>query len=244
MNEFAALLTKHKPGLLIGLGIGSMILATAASWKYSPDAHMAVEEKKEELGLEKLPVIETAKAVLPYALPPIIFTGIGIGCILGGNKVNVERGAAAMMAYTLTQESLREYRAKTREIVGERKERSINDAVAKEILEKNPSNGKEIIITGDGDHLCFDKLSGRYFKSNIEKLRKIENELNRRMLDTTFISLNEFYLALGLNPITLGDEEGWDVGRGLIEMRFSSQLTDKGEPCLVIDFDIGPQNYS
>lgn len=244
MNEFAALLTKHKPGILTGLGLGSMVISTIASWKYAPEAMVAIREREEELQLDKLPPMEIAKTILPYALPVAMFTCVGIGCVVAGNQINVQRGAAAAMAYAISQETLRDYRAKTKEVVGERKEQSIRDAVAKDIIDKNPTDGKEIIITGGGDHLCFDRLSGRYFKSDIEKLKRIQNELNRRMLDTTFISLNEFYLAVGLNPILLGDEEGWDVGRGLIEMRFSSQLTDNGEPCLVIDFDIAPKNYS
>ena len=122
-----------------------------------------------------MPVIETAKTVAPYVAPAVVFASAGAGCILISNQITLDRGAAAMMAYTITQESLRDYRAKTREIVGERKEKEIKEAVAKDILERNPSAGKEIIITGDGDHLCYDKLSGRYFKSNIEKLKKIYN---------------------------------------------------------------------
>ena len=113
--------------------------------------------------------------------------------------------------------------------------------MAKETLEKEPVENKEVIITAKGDTLCFDIVSGRYFKSDIDKLKKAENELNRQMRNEMYISLNEFYYEIGLESIKLGDSLGWNIDDGYINLRFSSQLATDGTPCLVIDYEYGPK---
>ena len=61
------------------------------------------------------------------------------------------------------------------------------------------------------------------------------------MRDEMYISLNEFYYEIGLNPISIGDDLGWNIDHGYIELSFSSQLTDDGNPCLVIDYQVTPR---
>lgn len=243
MFDIGRLLSEHKSEILTGLGIGCFTYASIAAARYAPYAIKALEEKKKEECTEDLPVKDMVKSVVPYALPSALYLMAGGILIIKATDIHIKKETAAMAAYTLLSETTRDYKNKVREVLGEQKEKKVDEAVAKEALVKNPVSNNEIIITGKGDTLCYEKISGRYFRSDIEKLRKIENELNRRMMDTTFISLNELYLHMGLNPVTLGDELGWDIGRGLISMSFSAQLTDDGEPCLVVDFDIGPKQF-
>ena len=93
--------------------------------------------------------------------------------------------------------------------------------------------------------MCFDVLSGRYFKSDIDLIKRVENNINKRMFNDMYISLNEFYIELGLEPIGIGDDLGWSVDKGMIDIDFSSQLADDGTPCLVIDYSVSPKyNYS
>ena len=85
------------------------------------------------------------------------------------------------------------------------------------------------------------RFSGRYFKSDIEKIKKAECELNRQMLDDMYVSLNDFYYEIGLDSVKLGDELGWNVDSGYIDLSFSSQLASDGTPCLVIDYSVAPR---
>ena len=39
----------------------------------------------------------------------------------------------------------------------------------------------------------------------------------------------------------LGDDLGWNIDNGYIDLRFSSQLATDGTPCLVIDYGYGPR---
>lgn len=243
MNPVSTYLSVNKPGIIIGLGIGSMLVSTALAFKYAPLAKDAIERRKQDLNTDQLEPAEVIRTAGPYFLPSTLFAITGVICIVSGNQMNVNRGAAAMAAYALSESSLRNYREQTREIVGEKKEKDIQEATTKSgIKNEQPANG-EIYITGKGDTLCYDKISGRYFKSNIEKLKKVRNELNYEMLDTTFISLNKYYMEINLPPVTLGDELGWDVGRGLIDMRFSSDITSDGDPYIIVDFDVSPKHF-
>ena len=107
---------------------------------------------------------------------------------------------------------------------------------------QHPAKESEIIFVGDGETLCYDVLSGRYFKSKIDKIKKAENDLNRRMRDEMYISLNEFYYEIGLPSIKIGEDIGWNIDReGYIDLRFSSQLNDNDEPVFVIDYGCGPR---
>ena len=100
---------------------------------------------------------------------------------------------------------------------------------------------KEVIITGKGGTLCYDVISGRYFKSDIDKMQKIENQLNKRMMTSMYCSLNEFYSEVGLTSTDVGDELGWNIEEGLIDLYFSSQLSEDGQPCVVVNYMIPPK---
>ena len=133
------------------------------------------------------------------------------------------------------------YAQESIETVGEKKEQAIRDSIAKDVIDRNPVKNNEVIITDNGDTLCYDAISGRYFKSNIDKINKIVNELNRVMLGDMYVSLNDFYYELGLKGTDLGDQLGWNINRGFIDLRFSTQLSEDDTPCLVIDYAVPPR---
>ena len=56
-----------------------------------------------------------------------------------------------------------------------------------------------------------------------------------------YVSLNDFYYELGLENIELGEELGWNVNNGLVELNFSSQLSSDETPCLVMNYNIAPR---
>lgn len=237
MNRFTSFLSNNKPGLIMGLGIGSMIMSTVSAFIYGSEAKEAIEDRKRELMVDKLEPAETIKTAAPYVLPSLGFTAIGVGCILGGNQINVNRGAAAMAAYTVSNEAFREFREQTRKVVGEKKEKDIEEAVATKAINNNPlsnHNGNVLWTTG-GDYLCYDKLTNQYFRSSKNTVESIINQLNHEMFTSMTITMDEYCLALGINSCELGDDLGWDINKnGLIDVTFTAKLADNGEPCTVI----------
>lgn len=123
---------------------------------------------------------------------------------------------------------IKKLQEKVAETVGEKKAEEIKTKIVKEKIENNPMANKEVIITSKGDTLCYDSVSGRYFKSDIDTIKKIVNELNRRMLSESYISLNDFYYELGLSFTKMGDQLGWNIDRGLIDISYVPLLADDG----------------
>ncbi len=233
---------KHSPELLTGIGIAGMITTVVLAVRATPKALRLIEEKKADISEETIPQIEAVKAAWKVYVPAVLTGILSTICLIGANSVNQRRNAAIAAAYSLSESALKEYREKVVETIGERKEQAILDDIAKDRITENPV--REVIISDRGSTLCYDSLSGRYFKSDIEKLRRIVNDLNRRMRDEMFISLNDFYCAVDnpdLGPTKLGDMLGWNIDKGYIDLNFSSQLTTDGTPCLVLDYTVVPE---
>lgn len=241
--------SKHSPEILTGIGIAGMVVTTVMAVRTTPRALRLIEEEKdrqneelsEEEQITRLDPVEVIKTAWRPYVPAAVTGAISIACLIGSNSVSMRRNAALAAAYRLSETAFTEYKDKVIETVGEKKEQVIRDKVAKERMEKDPVSNKEVIVTKHGDTLCYDAISGRYFKSDIDKIKKAQNEINRELVNTMYISLNEFYYALGLKPNGLGDDLGWNIDDGLVDISFSSQLADDGTPCLVVDYRIAPR---
>ena len=232
---------KHSPEILTGIGIAGMITTTVMAVRATPKALILIEERKEEIGAEKLEAMDMVRTTWACYIPAAITGTLSVVCLIGANSVNARRNAALATAYTLSESALKDYQGKVIEMFGEKKNETVKDAMAKDKVEKNPVVTREVIITEKGNTLCYDAISGRYFKSDIEKSKKAECELNRQMLDDMYVSLNDFYYEIGLDSVKLGDELGWNVDSGYIDLSFSSQLASDGTPCLVIDYSVAPR---
>lgn len=217
--------------LTIMSGVG--VIATAACAGRDTLRARDVLRESEEEG-QNLSKKDEIMRVVPCYISTALMASATIACIIGQHRVSTGKIAAYASAYSLAQAAAREYRDKVIDIVGEKKAKEIDDAITDKHLEDNPAS-KQPIIVGDGKVLCYDNLSGRYFTSDMESLRKIVNDLNFNLMTDMWVRLNEFYDRIGLEPINLGEELGWSVDH-MIELKFSSRLTDDGKPCLVIDF--------
>lgn len=234
LKDVPKILKRHSPEILTGVGIAGMIVTTITAVKATPKALQLVDEReiKEGKCLTNLEIVKTAwKCYIPAAV-----TGLcSVSCLIGASSVNARRNAALATACTISETALKEYREKAVEVVGDKKEQAIRDAVAKDKLEKAQVSSREFIITGKGDTPCFDPLTNSCFKADIESLRKAENTLNKRMRDEMVITVNDFLQEIGLDPCddAIGESMGWDIDKGYIDLDFSSQLVE-GIPYLVI----------
>ena len=243
VNNVKSSAVKHAPEILTGIGITGMISTTIMAVKATPKAldvmadikaiHAEDEDRK---AFAKDVVTKVAPIYIPAALLCLLSTS----CLIGASSVNLRRNAALATAYTLSETALREYQDKVVETFGEKKEQHVRDEIAKDRVERNPVSNNEVLVTKKGDTLCYDSLSGRYFKSDMEVLKKATNELNRRMLSEDYVSLNDFYDEIGLSYTKIGEDIGWRVDKGFIELVFSSQLSSDGTPCLVLDYQVAP----
>lgn len=232
---------RRSPEILTGLGVAGLFVTVGFAIKDTLKASKAIELKKEELGKEKLTPKETAETVWKYYIRTAVSGTASAACIVGAQNINSRRNAALATAYSLSETALREYKDKVVETIGERKEEAIRDSIAKDKIDKNPVTNREVIITGRGNCLCYESLTGRYFESDIELLRRAENELNKRLIYEMYISVNDYFEEIGLPTIEKWDDLGWNVNDDLLSFEYSTQLADDGRPCLVVSFRVAPK---
>lgn len=236
-------ISKHSPTILTALGAAGFVTTVIFSCKATIKAKEIYEKAEYEYAKdgEDLTKKEVVKLCYKYYIPSACMGVVSIGCFIAANKINIKRNAALAAAYTLSENLIKEYQDKVVETIGEKKEQEIRDNIAKDHIKNNPVEKNTVIFTGSGEVLCYDSFSGRYFKADIEKIRKTENDLNRRMLTEMYIALNEFYYEIGLPPIDIGNHVGWNVNKeGMIDLIFSSCLDDNNNPCLVLSFRVEP----
>jgi hypothetical protein len=194
-------------------------------------------------GLKVVPMTKTdiIKIVWPCYIPAVFTAGTTVGFILAADKIHAKRNAALTALYSVSQTALTEYQKKIVATVGENKEKKIREELIQDKLDKNPVEQNEVFITNDGEMLCYDSLSGRYFKSSIEKIRKNVNDYNYSLFGEGTKSLNEFYYDLGLESTILGEQLGWMTDYGMMDVYFTSKLATNGQPCIVVEYRIMPR---
>lgn len=238
---------KKSPQILTAVGISGMFATTVLAVRATPEAMRRIEEKKKEDNVKRLPPLEVIRTTWKCYIPAGVTGAVSTACLLGANRLHTRRNAALAAAASIAETGLREYRSKVLETLGEKKEQVIREAVDKERIEKDPPPPEYTneAIFAEGPRcgtLCYDKLFGRYFYSDVETLRRAENKLNRQMsmMCEPYISLNEFYGEIGLPYVDVGDDLGWNVSRGMIDLAFSSQLANGRIPCIVMEHLIPP----
>lgn len=232
---------KHTPEILTGFGITAGITGTVLTIPATVKAVKKVESKKKEENKETLTKKEIVKTCWTCYIPTAASTVVSAGCLLGAHSVHARRTAAITAAYKISENALAEYKEKVIETIGEKKEREVRDKVAKSRIEDDPISKHDVIITGKGDTTCYDTWSKRYFKSDLDKIRRAVNELNRQMINEMYVSLNDFYDEIGLSHSELGYKMGWNLDKGFIDIYPSAQLDEDDNPCIAISFTVEPQ---
>ena len=254
---------EHQREIKLGLTIAGIVLTGISAARAGIKADKILSEQKEKMDTlnekydadesiedevfaseKKSITIETIKRMVPVVLPPVIIGGATIYSAVSGYSSASKQIAALSAAYNISEKALSEYQEKAKEMLGDKKEMAIKDAVKQDhVKAAPPDKSKTIINTGNGTTLCMDDQSGRYFYSDPEAIRKAANTINKRMMDEYYISLNEFYDELGLPDITLGDDLGFNIDDGLIDVdhMFTAALHNDDTPILVVNYDVSPK---
>lgn len=236
---------KYEPEILMSLGIAGMMFSTVWGVRATVKATELVKAKESSdvNSIQKLSNKEIVKLVWKLYIPSAASLVVSIPCIIAGNRVANKRYTALATAYTITETAMQEYADNTIKLVGERKEKDIREAVAKnQVANTAPQGPASIILTGDGDSLFLESISGRYFKSSWNKIQKAANALNERAIKDGgegWIYLNDWFDELGLEATAMGDQIGWDLSKGaksLIDIETSSHMTPDKVPVGAISY--------
>lgn len=241
--------SKHSPTILTGLGIAGFISTVIMAVKVTPkaieilemeDRFREEEWKNNRDSGEPRTVVDTVELTWKVYAPSAVMGIISIGCVIGATSINNRRNVALSSLFAVAESTLKEYQAKVVETIGENKEKKIRAEITGDELKKNPLEPKAIIVSGLGDTLCYDVYTGRYFKGDVESIKRTVNEFNHRLLKEMQLPLNDLYFELGLESVESGRDIGWDVEKGLVDIDISAKLASGDVPCVVLTFTNRP----
>lgn len=244
-KRLAKLTADNSPVIFTAIGVAGALTTAYLTGKATIKA---VEVVRQERFQREAPVyVEPSKGdVLKWTwklyIPPASSAVVTIACIILANRIGSRRAAALAAAYAISERSFAEYKSKVIEKLGEKKEQTVRDEIAQDRVNRNPFD--RMIVVGEGQVLCYDSYTGRYFLCDMETIRRAENDINHQVTHDYYASLSDFYNKIGLPPTSMSDDMGWNADK-LLEIEYSAVLSETGKPCIAINFRVEPvRGYS
>lgn len=270
-NKLMALLEKgakyvdsHQREIMLGGAIAGTVVTAVLSWRAGIKADKILTEQRAKMDAleadfeaddiirmteeeyktkKKELTIETVKKMAPVVAPPVIAGAGTIISVVGGYKCASNQIATLSALYSMSEKALAEHIEKTELIAGPKKAQEVEEAVNKEKVKANPpSESNTIINTGRGDCLFLDEVSGRYFYSRPDDVKRAVNVINNEInSEGYFLPLNEFYNELGIPTTTMGKDLGFPAGK-LIDFDniFTVILNDDDTVVYILHYDVEP----
>lgn len=215
------------------IGVGATAIVSAK------DTIKAMKRFEEE---KPLTMKKKIKLAAPCYIPTII-TGITtILCICCSNKINKNIQKSLASAYVLLDQSYKEYRNSVKETYGDDGDLNVIQNISKKKAEQS-----QIDNTSDGDAF-FDFFSLQFFNSNLDAIRKAEEEANNILKAGGYISLKTVYSLIGEDIIGTDNLLGWSSGAGKvygydsIEIVTDEVVREDGSKYYILDFVTQPTN--
>lgn len=244
------LVVDNSPAIMTSIGVAGVLTTAYLTGRATFKAAEILRKEQEEFDqivAEQLPDFNTdelepkEKIALVWKLyiPPTVTAVVALAAIICANRVGSRRAAALAAAYTISEKAFDEYRTKIVEKMGAKREEAARAEIAKDRLDRLPPEESQVLGTFGGSHLCYEAFTGRYFLSDLETLRKAENDINHEVIHDSFASLSDLYDSIGLPHTSMSDEVGWNLDK-LLELHFVPVLTDTGKPCISVEFTVAP----
>lgn len=235
---------KKSPLILLVAAVGGTILTAALAVKSTPKALEALDDLyANTYQPTKLEVIKTAA---PCYLPAALSLAATVACYIWGYNIQMGRYELLLAGYGILEEELARRNDKIIEYVGPRKAIRMDEEIANEKRRDRAPvrENTEVLITDRGNTLCYDTLSGRYFRMDKPNIIAAINTFNDDFLrerdgnpfaDETTKELNDLYLLLGLKKVGCGNL----VTTRIINYQtiFGTDEAENGEPCITMDLE-------
>lgn len=244
------IIVKFAPEILSGVGTAAVIAAIIETAIVAPEAKVALDEVKEEWenteDKEKRVkadyIFKRVRVGAKHYWLVVVIAAGAITCFWLSNRISFKRFMSALTAAGLATKSKEEIENKIKELDGEKHLTKIREEIDADRVKNDPPVQDKIIDTGLGMHLCYEPISGRYFYSNIERIKRAVINCRDYLQKDGYLSLNDWYNELGLETTdqslcwtatSIDEINDFDISE-------SSQLTPEGQPVLVIRYDVNP----
>lgn len=231
---------QNSPTLLTAMSITGTATTAYLAAAGAHEAALIIDEKQKEKSRSEDPgplgIRDKVDLTWKLYLPAAVCGATTVACILGVRQVGAKRAAALTAAYSISDKAFSEYRDKVVEHIGSKEEQKVRDGLAEDRVAKAVANNPNVIVTGPNKVLCYEAYTDRLFESDIETLRKAENQINSMMLKGDHAAMADFYDMIGLPHTPPSWDIGWNSDR-MLELGFSAVMTPDERPCISFDYN-------
>ena len=244
INNSKRFLKLNVSTILTGIATVGVIATSIMTAKATVKAVRLLDEKKsEQKGLVNKH--EVIKIVAPVYISTLAIGVSTVICLLSANAFNRKQQASLISAYSLVNNSYKNYRNKVKEMYGEEAHSKIVDAIAVEKADDINIYTECICSVGNllpNDYSTttikfYDEYSNRFFESTMERVLIAEYHLNRNFVLRGYAYLNEFYEFLGLELTDYGSVTGWEIEDEFYWIDFNHRIA-KTDHMEYIDIEI------
>lgn len=200
MNKAQMFMKVHSPTILTIIGSTGVVITAVLAVKSTPKALELIEEAK-NIKQDELTVKETIQVAWKPYIPATISGIATILCVVGANYLNIQKQKSLMSAYMLLDNAFKQYRSRVIEEYGEDQDREFSHDIIRKQLEDMDG-----IYT---DTLFFEFNSMRFFEANIHKVLQAECKAKIQFEGSGYLTLNDYYAYLGIDPSPYGEAMGW-----------------------------------
>lgn len=226
--------TDNSPGILTGLGIAGTITTAVLAAKGGVAAGLWLEQNDPgKLNNTKANIQETWR----YYIPAAVSGAATVTCIIAANHIGTRRTAAIAAAFKLSEQLTEEYKERVVKTLGVKKEETLRSELAAERMER--TGGSDVILIAGSESIFYDEMSGRFFKAEMENVRKAVNDINYKVNTFYCAPLSDFYELIGLERTAFSDSVGWNSDE-LLDVKYAATMLKDGRPAIAISFNSIP----
>lgn len=224
------------------LAAGAITAEAMGFWFMHKEAPI-VQKRLEELGPDAK-WYEKIKVAGPVYLPAIGMLALSTGCIVGGCAVGERKAAIMASLYSASEASLRRLEKKVVEELGPEKAQELHTQAVEEVAQMNPPKPEDIVCTGKGTQLCYEAMTGQWFRSSLPAIENDSAVFNKYIIGKCWADFNDWLTdGLGINRAKLADYVGFNLDHLVLLNVSDSHRTIDGEPYHIIDYIDGPVMY-
>lgn len=200
------------------------------------DAAVAVDRNRSEAA--KLTPWEWLKAVGKYYGPAAAIEMLALFCFWIAHGIDIRRQAIWAGVAATAEEALREYQRKTQELIGDKAEKEVRNAIAQDKVDTLPPPRETVILSDDSDLWCI--IDGQYFRSSYLKIKEAQNDANHEMIQNMYISQTDLYWLLDpdrkyLKPGPNSGQIGWNVDE-MLYLDVDTAMGPEHKPILSVGY--------
>lgn len=168
--------------------------------------------------------LHTGKEFAKLYAPAVMLGATSLTCILTSHRILSDRYAAASAACTSAMAGFTEYRARVRERYGAEVDKELRYNITQKTVEQTVTdeNGKtkkqktKVGIADTGELGSFTRMYDNTCKFwdnamsyNLSRLRMEEEYVNHMLKSRGYMTVNDVYERIGLDPVPEGQIYGW-----------------------------------